>query len=78
MARRTVLTRRPSRVHSEFPDKEAIRQRFQEHEDSNSSKVSDTHPSWQFTHDMELGDIVFAKRGSARLITFVLSTPLLS
>ena len=54
----------------EFADKEAIRQRLQEHEGSNSSKVNDTLACWQFAHVMKPGDIVFAKRGRSTILGY--------
>ena len=35
-----------------------------------SSKKNDAHACWQFVHDIEKGDIIFAKQGFTRLLGY--------
>jgi predicted RNA-binding protein with PUA-like domain len=53
-----------------YKDKEAIRQRLQEHDSNQSSKVNDTLACWQFVREMRPGDIVFAKYGMGKVVGY--------
>ncbi len=54
----------------QYPNKEAIRQALQEIEETESSKMNDTLACYEFTHVMQIGDYVFAKKGIDTIIGF--------
>ena len=55
---------------SQFKSKAEISQKLQELWPSDSSKKNDAHACWQFVHDIEKGDIIFAKQGFTRLLGY--------
>lgn len=54
----------------QFKNKEEIRQKLLEIEQGDSSKKNDALACWQFAHDIEVGDIIFAKQGFAKLLGY--------
>ena len=54
----------------QFKDKDEIRQKLQELWPGDSSKKNDAHACWQFVHDIEKGDIIFAKQGLTKLLGY--------
>lgn len=54
----------------QFKSKEEIRQKLLELWPSDSSKKNDAHACWQFIHDIEVGDIIFAKQGFSRILGY--------
>jgi len=54
----------------QFKNKNEIRDKIQELWPSDSSKKNDAHACWQFVHDVEVGDIIFAKQGFAKLLGY--------
>ncbi|MBL9138086.1 MAG: EVE domain-containing protein, partial [Verrucomicrobiales bacterium] len=54
----------------DFRSKEELRQKLLELWPSDSSKKNDAHACWQFVHDIEVGDIIFAKQGFSRLLGY--------
>lgn len=52
---------------TEYPDKEAISQAITDHTDR-ENPVNDALACWQFSHEMEEGDLVIAKHGRSRLL----------
>lgn len=55
---------------TQFGDEEEIRQKLQEHEESDSSKVNDTRSCWDFARVMRPGDVLFAKRGVSQIVGY--------
>lgn len=55
---------------TQFKTKEEIRLKLLEIWPSDSSKKNDAHACWQFAHDIEVGDIIFAKQGFSRLLGY--------
>ena len=53
---------------NQYDGKEELRLKFQEIHDDNKSYVNNVHACWQFVHDMQIGDVVFAKRGMGEII----------
>ncbi len=53
---------------SQYDSKEELTLKFQEMYDDNSSHVNNVHACWQFVHDIQIGDIVFAKKGMREII----------
>ncbi len=53
-----------------FKNKDDIRQKLQQLWPSDSDKKNDVHACWQFAHDINSGDIIFAKQGSTKLLGF--------
>ena len=54
----------------EFKSKEEIREKLLELWPSDSSKKNDAHTCWQFVHDVEIGDIIFAKQGFTKVLGY--------
>ncbi len=54
----------------EFKSKEEIREKLLELWPGDSSKKNDVHSCWQFVHDIEIGDIIFAKQGFTKLLGY--------
>ena len=52
----------------QYKSKEEIRIKFQEMYDDTSSHMNDVHACWQFVHDLQIGDVVFAKKGMSEII----------
>ena len=52
----------------EYYKKDKIRSKLQQIYNDNSSHKNAVHALWQFANEMEIGDIVFAKRGMSELI----------
>lgn len=48
--------------------KDEIRQALQEIHNDESSHMNDVHALWQFSHEMEVGDVIFAKYGNNEII----------
>ena len=51
-------------------DKDEIRRKLQDLWPGVSSKKNDVLACWQFVHDIEVGDIIFAKQGLAKLLGY--------
>lgn len=48
---------------NQYNSKEEIKLKFQEIYNDNSSHKNNVHACWQFVHDMQIGDIIFVKKG---------------
>lgn len=53
---------------SDYPSKEAIRERMVAVYNGDSSYTSSAHMVWQFANEMQPGDVVFAKKGTGTII----------
>ena len=53
---------------SQYDSKEDIKHKFQEMYNDNKSYVNNVHACWQFVHDIQIGDVVFAKKGMGEII----------
>ena len=53
---------------SKYQNKNEIKIKFQERDNDQSSHVNDVHACWQFVHEMQIGDIVFVKKGMNEII----------
>lgn len=53
---------------NQYNSKEEIKHKFQEIYGDYSSHRNNVHACWQFVHDLQIGDIVFAKRGMSEII----------
>lgn len=51
-----------------YGSKKELKQKFQEMYNDRSSHKNDVNACWQFVHDMQIGDIIFAKRGMSEII----------
>lgn len=54
----------------QFKDKEALREKLQEGQSGKSSKKHDTRACWQFAHEMQRGDVIFAKQGRSKIVGY--------
>lgn len=54
----------------QFESKEAVREKLVEIWPGESSRKNNAHACWQFVHDLEKGDIVFAKQGLTKLLGY--------
>jgi 5-methylcytosine-specific restriction protein B len=54
----------------QFKNKEEIRQKLLELEPEGSSKTHDSLALWQFAHEIQTGDIIFAKQGFTKLLGY--------
>ncbi|MBQ6628291.1 MAG: AAA family ATPase [Methanobrevibacter sp.] len=52
----------------QYDTKEEIKLKFQEMYDDNASHKNDVNACWQFLKDMQIGDVVFAKKGMGEII----------
>ena len=52
----------------QYGSKEELKLKFQEMHDDNSSHMNNVHACWQFVHDIQIGDVVFAKKGMSEII----------
>ncbi len=52
----------------QYESKNQIKDKFHEIYDDNLSHRNDVHACWQFVHEMQIGDIVFAKNGMSEII----------
>ena len=52
----------------DFSNKEQIRNKLQEIYNDNLSHRNDVNALWQFANEIEIGDIIFAKRGMSEII----------
>lgn len=52
----------------QYKSKIQLKNRFQEMYNDNLSHKNDVHACWQFVHDIQVGDIVFAKNGMSEII----------
>ncbi len=59
---------------SNYSDREAIRRALREIEGGNSSRTHDSLACYQFAHEMQVGDLVFARRGQRQIVGFGLVT----
>ena len=59
---------------SDYADREAIRRALREIEGGNSSRKHDSLACYQFAHEMQVGDLVFARRGQRQIVGFGLVT----
>ena len=55
---------------SNYADREAIRRALREKEGGNSSRMHDSLACYQFAHEMQVGDVVLARRGRRQIIGF--------
>ena len=53
---------------SQYESKDDLKVKFQEIYNDNSSHRNDVNACWQFAKDMQIGDIVFAKKGMGEII----------
>ena len=53
---------------SRYQSKEEIRLKFQEIFNDNKSHRNDVNACWQFVNEMQIGDIVFAKKGTGEIL----------
>lgn len=53
---------------SKYDSKEELKLKFQEMYNDSSSHVNNVHACWQFVHDIQIGDVVFAKKGMSEII----------
>ena len=52
----------------EYSEKDNIKLKLQEIYNDSSSHKNDVHALWQFANEMQIGDIVFAKKGMGKII----------
>ena len=52
----------------QYSSREDIRNAMREHGDSTKSYKMDSLAAWQFVHDLQIGDIVYAKKGMHEII----------
>ena len=48
---------------NQYDSKEEIKLKFQQMYDDKSSHKNNVHACWQFVHDMQIGDVIFVKKG---------------
>ena len=53
---------------SQYQNKDELKLKFQEIFNDKSSHMHDVHASWQFVHEMQIGDIIFVKQGMGKII----------
>ncbi|MBQ7928101.1 MAG: AAA family ATPase [Methanobrevibacter sp.] len=53
---------------NQYNSKEELKHKFQEMHNDRSSHKNNVHACWQFVHDMQVGDVVFAKNGMSEII----------
>lgn len=53
---------------SGFSSKDAIRQRLIEEREEEASFTNDTMALWEFSHELHVGDIIYAKQGQNRVL----------
>lgn len=53
---------------SEYASKDEMKDAMRKAYDENSSFMNSGHATWQFVHDMKVGDVVFAKKGENEII----------
>lgn len=53
---------------NQYDSKEELKFKFQELYDDKSSHRHDVNACWQFAHEIQIGDIVFAKKGMGEII----------
>ena len=53
---------------SQYKTKDELKLKFQEIYDDNSSHRHNVNACWQFVNDMQIGDVVFAKKGMGEII----------
>lgn len=53
---------------NQYKSKNDLKLKFQEIYNDNSSHMHNVHACWQFAHDIQIGDVVFAKRGMSDII----------
>lgn len=53
---------------SSYSSKEELKFKFQEISNDKSSHMHDVHASWQFVHEMEIGDVIYVKQGMGKII----------
>ena len=53
---------------NQYKTKKEIQYKFNEMYGDKSSHRNNVHACWQFVHDLQIGDIVFAKRGMSEII----------
>ncbi len=53
---------------SKYDSKEDLKQKFQEMAGDKSSHRNNVHACWQFVHDIQIGDVIFAKNGMSEII----------
>lgn len=51
-----------------YATKEEMRQKMQEIYDDNSSMKNSAHATWQFCHEVKVGDFVFVKKGRSEIL----------
>jgi 5-methylcytosine-specific restriction enzyme B len=54
----------------QFKDKDGVRKALQKLESVDTSKVNDTLSCWQFAHVMQRGDVLFAKKGTRKVVGY--------
>ena len=53
---------------SQYQSKNEIKLKLQERDNDNSSHANDVHACWQFAHEMQIGDVIFVKKGWDKII----------
>ena len=53
---------------NQYKSKDELKNKFQEIHNDNASHKNDAHACWQFVHEMQIGDVVFVKMGSEKII----------
>lgn len=53
---------------SKYQSKEEIKLKFQEINNDNNEYTMNVHACWQFVNDIQIGDIVFAKKGMGEIL----------
>lgn len=53
---------------SKYENKEEIKFKFQEIFNDSGSHTHDVHGCWQFVHDLQIGDVIFVKKGRTEII----------
>lgn len=51
-----------------YTDKNEIKIKFQEIFNDESTHKNDVHCCWQFAHDLQIGDVIFVKKGRTKII----------
>ena len=53
---------------SEYSSKAEMKRKMQQAYDSESSYTNSAHATWQFVHEMKIGDVVFVKKGTSEIL----------
>lgn len=53
---------------SEYGSKAEMKRKMQQAYDNESSYTNSAHATWQFVHEMKIGDVVFVKKGTSEIL----------